>query len=304
VAAGTLAAVLLLGGSRPIQLGPLPLAVALVLMGITLVRLAAGRDAQAPRSVDRRVFAVTWLGAVGLVMFAVSTWFGTADGLIEGASGAAGILIGAALLTTTSQSDRRIRSAAWGLTTVLVLTPIIIGITGRAEASPWRAEPYSSQTVLTAVGQDGSRLYLDPALAALLTRLDLAAHEAGWSAGTPLLPVASRWSSTIPWHLGARVPESLMLTLGGARQIGRTEFLKYNLSWALDEDFRQAWILVSGERHEHRDESWDWAVLAASSVGRTFPTDYVRVFATPSSLDTDQITKYGDVELWRPLPDG
>lgn len=301
-AAAILTAVLLLGASRPIRFGLFPLSVTVVLVGIILMGVAAGQSDEPRLQARRQTSRITWIGAAGLVLFAVTTWFGTADGLIGGAGGAAGILIAAMLLATSSRPDRRVRLAAWGLTSLLVVTPIAIGRVSSVEASPWRAEPYSSQTVLTPVGQDGSLLYLDPALASLLTSMDATARDAGWRPGTPLLPVASRWSSTIPWHLGARVPESLVLTVGGARQVGRTEVLKYNLSWAVDEDFRSAWILVSGEQHEHRGESWEWAELAANAVGRTFPNDYTKVFATPSSLNTEQIMGYGDVELWRPVP--
>jgi len=174
-----------------------------------------------------------------------------------------------------------------------------VHLIGNHEA-PYRMEPLAEQTEPTVLGVAGGELLLDPVTALMFDSLRVAARDEGWLPGTPLIAVASRWSSTIPWALAADVPDSLMLTLGGYGAASE-QLLEFNLQWALSERFEDAWLLVSAEGHERREESMRWAELSAVAVGRAFPEDYRRVFATSSDGDARWVRTYGDVELWRPL---
>lgn len=135
-------------------------------------------------------------------------------------------------------------------------------------------------------------------LAEFLVSLEQGARSAGWEPGMHLIATASRWSSTVPWHLGGLVPDSLMLTLGGygAHSDQRLEF---HLDYAVDETFAPAWLLVTSDRHSRHGESMRWAEHAVDAIGREFPYDYELVFRSASSASR-WLQDYGDVELWRP----
>ena len=276
----------------------LTVAAALVVAGIVLIMIASGRDGD--RGLGHRSGASRVVPhAVGfLFLFGVLTGFGSGHGLLRSASLASGLLVAASVLAAASQPHRDVRRSA------LLLITLFVGLTSAAQFignrdAPYRVASMQEQTVGTQVGPHGSRLLLDRETSDLLDGLSGAAVSAGWESGTPLLAVASNWSSTIPWHLGARVPDSLMLTLGGYGD-GTEALFELNLQTVDVSEFEKAWILVSGESHPGRTTSVMWAQRAAEHVGSAFPDDYLRVFAVDPGHQNEWLRASGDVELWRP----
>lgn len=271
---------------------------AVVLIGVVLASLLVRPKAPRTRSSWRTVQQEGPLAVGALFLLAVATGFGSGHGLMQQASLAAGIVIAALILAATAQPDRAARFVSFAIVISFLLPTSILHLISNRQ-SPYRMEPIVQQAVLTEVGQDGAALRLDIAMAAMLSDMVAGAEESGWLPGTPVLGVSSPWASTLPWHLGSRAPNTLMLTLGsyGSRS---DALFDANLATSMNDDLRGAWIIVNGETHERRDESWDWAVRSALAAGRVFPDDYMQVFFTGASDQTEWITGSGDVELWRP----
>ena len=269
-----------------------------LLAALGIVVFAFGRlrpASQHPLPLNTYSQIVVPAGALWLI--GVSTGFGSGHGLVRQAALAAGILVAGLLVASAALSDVRNRLAAFGLVAAVVLPATLLHVVSNFTA-PYRIEPISAQTVKTPVGVDGASLRLDEDLAGLLVGISNAAESAGWEPGTPMLAVASRWSSTLPWHLGARVPDSLMLTIGGYEGASNDR-LDFSLEQHVDSRFREAWLLVSKESHARRQESVLWAQRASEAVGRSFPADYVRIFESGDS-GNHWVKEYGAVELWRP----
>ncbi len=237
--------------------------------------------------------------SIALFLLAVATGFGSGHSLVRQASLAGGLLIAAMIALSVGLPTPRLRRVTLAATALLLALTIPAHVVGNREA-PHRMAPLAEQTEPTVLGVAGSKLLLDPATALMFDSLRRAASDAGWLPGTPLISVASQWSSTIPWALAADVPDALMLTLGGYGDASE-QLLDFNLQWALSERFEDAWVLVSAEDHERRDESMRWAKLSTAAVGRAFPEDYRRVFMNSSDVDARWIRSHGGVELWRPM---
>jgi hypothetical protein len=271
---------------------------AVVAVGLVLVahyERNRGRAHPKPRGVPSQRQIV--FGSASIWLFGVTTGFGSGHGLVRQAALAAGILVAALLLGATTVRGEWNRNVALAMVAALVLPATALYGVSNLRA-PYRMEPIVTQNVQVAVGVDGATLSLDENLAHLLHQLSADASVAGWEPGTPLLAVASPWSSALPWHLGAHVPDSLMLTLGGYGA-GSEELLDFNLERAIDERFGAAWIMVTADSHERHTESVAWAARAAAAVGRTFPEDYLLVFRSEAA-DTARVKESGDIELWRP----
>jgi len=273
-------------------------AATLVVAGIVLIVVASGRDGEG--SLGRRSGASTAVPhAVGfLFLFGVLTGFGSGHGLLHQASLASGLLVAASVLAATAQQRQDVRRSALLLITLFVGLASTTQFIGNRDA-PYRITSMQEQTVGTKVGPHGNRILLDRETSDLLDGLSSAAALAGWQSGTPLLAVAFRWSSTIPWHLGARTPDSLMLTLGGYGD-GSEALFELNLESLDVSEFEKAWVLVSGASHPGRETSVIWAERAARHVGSAFPDDYLRVFAVDLGHQNEWLRSSGDVELWRP----
>jgi len=238
-----------------------------------------------------------FLAAVALWLIGVSTGFGSGHGLVRQAALSAGILVSGLLLGAAMLSNQTERWVGMLLVVVLVLPAIVLQVASNLR-TPYRMESIRVQTVNVPVGADGAILRLDEDLARLMLDLTTAARAAGWEPETPLLGVASRWTSTLVWHLGATVPDSLMLTIGGYGAESTTR-LDFSLERYVDDRFESSWILVSAENHPTRIESLEWAGRAAETVGRSFPGDYSFVYRSEPSSNR-WVSDYGSVELWRP----
>jgi hypothetical protein len=266
---------------------PISTAAVIVVVGAVLTLLATGAIGRDPRDrLDFRVLAVIlYLCALPLV-FA----FGTTNGTFAQSSLAAGIYFVAA--TTALTSARVSGIARWApLVALVVFTGAVSATTVRdGWLFPYRMTPIQSQIIETPIGDHGAMLRLDPALSASLALLTKEARSAGFRPGTPLLGVTWPWSTTLPYTLGARVPDSLVLTVFGGS--GAEAGAEYNLSnWFAGFPSADAWIATTASSALDASARASVArVLQSFSrlSGRSFPSDYVCVAAV------------GEYRIWRP----
>lgn len=266
---------------------------------IVFVGMATLRTIQSTpiKEVTVSLHRVSWRHAVAplsIMMFGIATGFGSGHGLVRQAALAGGLLTAALLLNAMTNLDCQFRTLAMILVAAFVLPTTGLQAVSNRQA-PYRMEPISRQIVSASVGTDGASLYLDAELAEFLSSLTDAAKGAGWQRHTPVLAVASPWSTTVPWHLGARVPRSLMLTL---RSLG-VERLEYSLESVTSDEFSPAWIIITSDRQPLHDESLRFAILAADTIHHVFPDDFELVFRS-ASMKSQWAAQNGDIELWRP----
>jgi hypothetical protein len=219
------------------------------------------------------------------------TAFGSDNLPFAQAALAASIFVGVALFVVgTTVDDRQRRAGGATLVVSLVVLAGVVGVDNHHH--PYRIPPITQQTDPVAVGDRGAALRLDPERAELLRSLRTAAEAEGWTTGTRLFGLAP-WSSTIPWHLGARVPDSIMPTLRGSESR-----LEYNLTWLDVDGWDSSWLLVTSadaSRTPDLERSLANVETFTAAVGTTFPDDYVLVWRAPTGSP-----RFGDVELWRP----
>ena len=269
----------------------------LVLAGLFLVggAVAAGIALAGRRIASRRVLALVLFLAVLPFFFG----FGSSNGIFLQAAWAAGILFVAALVPLVGAVrgpaglDERGRRA-W-----LVLPMLVVIATGAtawatladSRALPYRIAPIETQTVRTVVSERGAVLDLDPDLSAVVTSLRSQAATAGLEPGTPLVGIVWRWSATVPYVLGAGVPEPLAITIFGWP--GTQDMLQYNLDHGLDGfPIGDAWVLAGPTAGLGASAigSIDAAIGSLNeATGRSFPSDYRCVMNAAG------------IELWRPL---
>jgi hypothetical protein len=200
-----------------------------------------------------------------------------------------------ALFVIGTAGDRSERAP--GLTAVAtgMVALALVGIIDSHSRPYWYpSEPFATQTVQTPVGHRGAQLRLDPIRSAWMTDLTATAARAGWEPDMRLYGATASWgASTIPWHLGARVPESVMPTL----QIESR--LRYNLEIQALDGWDQAWILVETPSETAYsgavEASYRFADIFATAVGRRFPDDYVVIWTAPP-----EASWFANFELWKP----
>lgn len=285
------------GRLRFVQHGTTTAMVLLVALGLVAL-VDVDEDAPYPTVPRRPPSGV--LGVVGFLLAAAfSTAFGSAHGPYRQTSLAAAILVAAALVPTMSISRRERRLFPLVLLASGLLA-LSASFTADNWAHPYRTSPIGENVIPTTMGSANSAILLDPETAGILHALRVAADESGWRTGEPLLSVVDPWNSTLPWVLGSRVPDSLMLTLGGRR-----ELLDWNLARLDHAAFGGAWLLVSNpdaqatqrrDRGDDRDSPATAIEKVATTLGAVFPDDYVLVYSAPPMVRDPNLA----VQLWRP----
>lgn len=269
--------------------------ISVVLVSLSVLLLDAAASTWPNRKARYRLHRPSTAGVTSmfLLLFGVATGFGSGHGLVRQAALASGIMLPGVLLQAVTRSDRHVRRSSLAL--VATFTAIATAVyTADNFTHPYRMAPIAEQTVLVPVGSDGALLHVERERAAMLQGLTIAAAEAGWMPGTPLIAVVSRWSSTLPWHLGARVPESLMPTLGLGTDQPAAALLRYNLEWAF-EDMDGAWLMMTAEGEPTREDSLALLHIVTQELELPLLQSYRLVYRSPPGL-----TSYGSVELWAP----
>jgi hypothetical protein len=229
---------------------------------------------------------------VALLLAALGTAFGSGMLPFVQARLASPLILAGAVVIGSSLAHPGRRLAALTLVAVAA-SGLGLAVASDIRTDPYRAAPIALQVVPTKVGPAGTVLFLEPERAEFLTQMAGAATEAGWVPGTRLFGLALEWSSTVPWHLSAQVPDSLMLTLGA--DAAAEAILEFNLSWVDLIGWDEAWVTVSAIDSPHRGRSLEFAARTVERVGKRFPEDYQLVWRSPQMTDPSL-----GIELWRP----
>lgn len=279
---------------RPFGLAQPTLTTALVAVLLATIALS-WRLGGLPLSSDSRQFTriqVSGLVATFLFLLTLVFGFGSDNGIYGQAAVAGGLTLMAAAAVALGLEARRDSSIV--LLAVLVATMLFVasGLVG-GWRFPQRQAPFAEQNVSTQVGAHGADLLLDAKNAQTLGRLLAQARQQGWHDGTPLVDVSYTWNPGVAYALGARVPDSLMLTIfgyGAAHDITAFHLSGHYLEFP----FRDAWVLTT--RPDLLDagarSAVDFTLDRISSVsGKAFPSSYSCIAS-------------GDFILWRPLHAG
>jgi hypothetical protein len=251
----------------------------------------------------RRGMQVVKIGLLGGFLAALPFvfGFGSDNGVYRQSALAAGFFPVAAVAFTAAISSAAIRLISAGM--VLLCTCALVAATlWDSHALPYRQEPMAWQNTSLSVGPGGGRLKVDEKLASQIESLRKQATLAGWRGQTPLFGVVWDWASTVPYLLGARVPDCQMVTL--FRYPGSVSVAKYNIKNSLgDFPSESAWILTNvpgrdpglynlnpGPLDEKSQAEVNEVLAeAASAGGREFPADY--------EIAAETI----DYQLWKPV---
>lgn len=155
---------------------------------------------------------------------------------------------------------------------------------------PYRMASMDQQTEPIKIGQHGCEIKLDPTLAHQLRTIRKQAENSGWSEGMPLLEVIWSWSSGIPYFLGAKVPNCMLLTIFGYP--GSVDLARFKIKSGLN-DFpaAQSWILTScPTKLEPKAAAEIQEVIEELSkvTQKSFPRDY------------DLVAEAEAIQLWKP----
>jgi hypothetical protein len=180
----------------------------------------------------------------------------------------------------------------WSLLPLLLCVIVVVLSTlSDSYQVPYRISSLDQNNIPIELGPSDSRILVDDEYALFVNHFRERSSEAGWSSGTPLVGVAWRWSSTVPYLLEADVPSSLMLTLFGyqgsidvvTKTLSRSQEMKF--------DFASAWLLVTSDVHADTqigEELRTVLALVTEKSGKSFPESFSCVVIA------------GEIELWRP----
>ena len=230
-----------------------------------------------------------WLLACFLSALPFVFAFGSGNGPYRQAAMALVFIPLAALVSVTAWPNALCRNTLVGV--VLIYNIILVVATlVDSHALPYRGAPISQQTQLIRVGNHNAELFLAPSVARQLVELRRQAEGNGWKPKTPLFGVVWSWASTVPYYLGARVPDCLMLTLFGYR--ASAEVAQYKISKCLGSfPSREAWLLSNNPAFLDPSQVAEInSVLKAMELvtGARFPESYQLVASS------------GNLQLWRP----
>jgi hypothetical protein len=268
---------------------------ALVTACLVMIAACAGLVRADPQTPERaglerggeRVRVAALLGYLLVLPFVFS--LGSAWRPYETASEAAVLLLIAATVALVMVRGRRLQ--AFGLACLVTFTVVSTGaVLWQSHQQPFKSRPIARDVVPLQVGTHGSSLLVDPDLAAVVTSLKAQAAQNGWVPGSPMVGTVWTWTSTVPYALGARVPESLMLTLLGSDVT--EEIARFNVQLDADEyPYADAWVLTTPDANldaAQREEIARVQRVLDDASGLTFPEDYACVAAA------------GNFRLWRP----
>jgi hypothetical protein len=258
----------------------------LVLFSSLLLTILPGinADLKGQRNIKLRVASIFLFVSAPLIFS-----FGSNIGLLKQSGVAAGFLFLAALVVLSFGPFLKMNLASMS---IVALVASLITINGFAAGwkNPYDTAALENQIVQTSVGSHGSELYLTRDVNSSLNIVRNAAQSHGWKVGTPLIDLTYTWHPGIPYFLGARVPNSLMMTIFGSSS--SQDIFDFHLSqpYAQDFPFRKAWILTTDP--DLIDMSGTNAVANALGTlsdftGRAFPEGY-------DCIDSGEFT------MWRP----
>ena len=216
--------------------------------------------------------------------------FGSARGIISMSSILSGPLFLAAYLIVIMkfQEYRLNFFTFWQLLTSIFLIVVIVF---QSQMAPYGIKPISKNVVSLQIGPYGDFIQVDKEYSERINALRTNLVSSGWDIGTPVLAINYHISSTIPYVLGGKPPNSLMIAiLGNSNSVA---LARYNLSSRFDPyPYKESWIIstpINLQKTEQRKEIIEIEKLLESRTGRDFPDGY-KLIASSEGL-----------EFWKPL---
>ena len=223
------------------------------------------------------------------IVLAMTFAFGSAMGIYHQMGLAVSLLWLAAAAVVAAIAHGPIRPIALGVVAVASIL-MVAGNTVDSRHHPYRNVDVAEQTTAVTVGPHGATLLVDADTASFLDRLQSSAMTAGFCHGTPLIGMAWSWSSTVPYVLGAKVPDELLLTLFGYEDAPAV--LDFTIPFLHGAEWHNAWVLTTDSSTLEPQQTVELRSALdrlPGAVGRTFPTDYTL------EMDID------GTQLWRPV---
>jgi hypothetical protein len=167
----------------------------------------------------------------------------------------------------------------------------MVVIVFQSQMAPYGIKPISENVTSLQIGPYGDFINVDKEYSERIKVLRKNLFENGWDIGTPILAINFHISSTIPYILGGRPPNSLMISiLGNSNSV---ELARYNLSSRFDPyPYEKSWIISTPmdlQKIEQRQEIQEIEKLLELRTGRAFPNGY-KLIASSEGL-----------EFWKPL---
>lgn len=236
-------------------------------------------------AVDLRLFSPILLCIV--IPFISS--FGSAHGILNMGSFSSASLLLAVILLSSFILDPKIRSFLIRSNLAFALC-LSLTVSIQSYQLPWNVSPPSENTELLTFGQHEDQIYVDKTFATEINELRRKLIASGWANGQPLLGVNWYIASTIPYVLGARPPNSLMLTIYSYDN--SMDVLNYNLGAKYDPyPYEEAWIMTTPLNQltpTAKIEIQSALEALEKKTFRKFPADY------------SFITQSQGIEFWKP----
>jgi len=235
--------------------------------------------------VDRRIFFSILLSMA--IPFISS--FGSAHGILNMGSLFSAPLLLATVLLSFLILDPKIRIFLAGSNLVFALC-LSLAISIQSFQHPWNISPPPQNTESLTFGQHDDKIYVDKEFATEVKELKRKLVDSGWRDNQSLLGVNWHIASTIPYILGARPPNSLMLTIYGYDNSMAT--LNYNLGTKFDPyPYEEAWIMTT-------------------PIDKLTPKAKIEIQETMDALEKKTFLKFPDdygfviesmgIEFWKP----
>jgi hypothetical protein len=229
--------------------------------------------------------------AVFTLVLAMAFSFGSAMGVYHQMGLATALLwLAAAVVValTSVGSDRLGRVVPIGFLAVAALL-MVGGNTLDSRHHPFGNLDLADQTTPVRVGAHDAPLLVDADTATFIDAVRTQARSAGFCNGTPLIGMAWSWSSTVPYMIGAKVPDELLLTLFGYDNAAKV--LDVTMRFVHGPQWRDAWVLTTDPATIEASEAAELRAALdrlPAAIGRRFPADY------RLAMDVD------GTQLWRP----
>ena len=246
------------------------------------VRAAVGEDRSAGRW---RMRHHDLLAAMAVAGTAVSSGFGSNNGMLRSASWAFVLLAAAMILLVRGRQPARGASFAPLVLCALLSTVAALVVDGGTK-DPYRlAAPLDEQTAPIFVGARSFTLLVDSRTQRYLADLRSQAVAAGWESATSLIDLTGG-SPGVAFFLGGRFPATVWLAGGYP---GSETYVRRALQLAGESSVRNAWVLTAPAGTRRIPES------VLDPLGLDFPAAYELVGRARSAWrDESQ-------ELWRPV---
>jgi hypothetical protein len=192
------------------------------------------------------------------------------------------------VVLTTVGTTRLAQFAPIGLLAVAALL-MVSGNTIDSRHHPFGNLDVADQTTAVRLGAHDAPLLVDADTATFIDAVRTQARAAGFCNGTPLIGMAWSWSSTVPYVIGAKVPDELLLTLFGYENASKV--LDVTMRFVHGPEWRDAWVLTTDPATIEPPQAAELRSALdrlPSAIGRHFPADY------RLAMDVD------GTQLWRP----